>query len=79
KVAKHPQIDEIVNTTSDDFKICRMESSETGALSKVVDKSHSSKGKDANFVKHMGGECLHCHSIDLETDAIAIKSGPSNW
>jgi hypothetical protein len=78
-VEKHPPVDKIVKTVPDDCMKCHKEGSKAGAMSEVSHKSHFTKGKDNHFVSHYSGECLHCHSIDLGTGVIGVKSGPSNW
>jgi hypothetical protein len=79
KVAKHPPIDKMVKNNPDDCMKCHKEGSKAGGMSEVSHKVHFSKGKDSVFVAHYGGQCLHCHSIDLGTGVIGVKSGPSNW
>ena len=79
KVAKHPPIDKIVKIVPDDCMKCHKAGSKAGALSGVAHKVHFSKGKDSVFVTHYGGLCLNCHSIDLGTGVISVKSGPANW
>ena len=31
------------------------------------------------FTTRYGGECLHCHSMNVETGEAALKGGPKNW
>jgi hypothetical protein len=76
---KHPPIDKIVKKAPDDCVKCHKEGSKAGAMSDITHKNHFSKGKENNFVLYYNGECLHCHSIDLATGAMVVKSGPSNW
>ena len=79
QIAKHPPIDKMVKKVPDDCMKCHKEGSKAGAMSDVLHKSHFSKGKESHFVSNYSGECLHCHSIDLGTGVMGVKSGPSNW
>ena len=76
---KHPPIDKMVKKVPGDCMKCHKESSKAGAMSDVLHKAHFSKGKENHFVSHYNGECLNCHSIDLATGVMGVKSGLSNW
>ena len=78
-VKKHPPVDKMVKKVPDDCLKCHKEGAKSGAMREFTHKTHFSKGKDSLFVSNYNGECLNCHSIDLGTGAISVKSGPSNW
>lgn len=77
EVAGHPAIDSIVNTLPDDCMMCH--GSYAAKLNTITHTSHYANPEENHFVAYYGGQCLECHSIDVDTGKTDVKSGPKNW
>ena len=75
----HPKVDAIVKTAPKDCTMCHKEGAKMGTIYSVVHKAHFAKKADSQFIKLYQGSCLNCHSMDLATGLVSIKSGPKNW
>jgi cytochrome c5 len=76
---KHKNVDAKVKVLPTDCGSCHKPGAEVGGLAQVTHLAHYSGGEKSKFVREYGGQCLHCHAIDLESGDPKIKSGPRNW
>lgn len=79
KIKGHPKVEKIVKTVPKDCAMCHKEGGKVAALNLVMHKVHYQKPADNTFVKVYKGACLNCHSLDMNTGAMSVKSGPKNW
>jgi hypothetical protein len=79
KIQGHPKVDAIVKTVPKDCTICHKEGAKMGTIFSVVHKAHFAKKADSQFIKLFQGSCLNCHTMDLTSGVVSIKSGPKNW
>jgi hypothetical protein len=79
KLPKHPKVDAIIKVAPTDCTMCHKEGAKMGTIYQVVHKAHFAKKADSQFIKLYDGACLHCHTMDLDTGIVGIKSGPKNW
>ncbi len=79
KLPKHPKVDAIVKVVPTDCTMCHKEGAKMGTIFSVVHKAHFAKKTDSQFIKLYNGSCLSCHSMDLDTGVVSVKSGPKNW
>jgi hypothetical protein len=79
RIQGHPKVDAIVKTAPKDCAMCHKEGAKMGALYSVVHRAHFAKKADSLFIKQFHGACLNCHTMDLATGLVSIKSGPKNW
>lgn len=73
-IASHPPIDSMITNVPGDCSMCHS----GNALSVVVHKSHYLNPTDNDFVEDYGN-CLNCHSLDLTSWSMTVKSGIKNW
>ena len=79
KVQRHPKVDALLKTLPNDCGMCHKEGAKMGPLPSVVHKAHFAKKADSQFIKLFQGTCLYCHTMDLASGVVSIKSGPKNW
>jgi hypothetical protein len=79
KLPKHPKVDAIIKVAPTDCGMCHKEGAKMGSLFSVVHKAHFAKKADSQFIKLYDGACLNCHTMDLATGLVSVKSGPKNW
>jgi hypothetical protein len=73
----HPSIEGVVNTVPDDCKMCH--GSYARDLFKITHSYHFENAESNYFVTENGGQCLNCHSLDVSTGVMSVKSAPKNW
>jgi len=78
-VEKHPPIEKIVKIVPNDCLKCHKEGTKPGAFNQVIHKVHFSNPKENHFVAHYNGDCLNCHTLNMNTYKMSVKSGPANW
>jgi hypothetical protein len=78
-VKGHPKIDKIVKTVPKDCTMCHKAGGKVPELNLVIHKVHYRKPAENVFVNVYKGACLNCHSLDADTGAMGVKSGPKNW
>jgi hypothetical protein len=76
---KHPPIDKVVKVVPKDCGMCHKPDAKAGALSQLTHKNHFQKPSENTFVTNHNGDCLSCHSLDMNTFKMGVKSGPANW
>ncbi len=79
KLQKHPKVDAIIKVVPTSCTVCHKEGAKMGTLFSVVHQAHFAKKADSQFIKLYNGSCLNCHTMDLATGLVSIKSGPKNW
>ena len=79
EVDGHPPIDMMVKTVPTDCMTCHKAGAYAGALSTITHKSHFANPGENHFISYYQGQCLECHSLNLTTGAMTVKSGPKNW
>ncbi len=77
EVSGHPAIDSIVNTVPNDCMMCH--GSYAAKLNTITHTAHYKNPEENHFVGYYAGQCLECHSLDLSTGTMSVKSGPKNW
>ena len=75
----HPDVTKIVKTVPKDCAMCHKPNSSAGPLNLQVHKIHFQNPGENHFIEYYQGECLACHSLDLSTGEMSVKSGPKNW
>ena len=76
---KHPKIDQIVKVAPADCLKCHKEGAKAGPLNLITHRSHYENPTENHFVSSYKGDCLNCHSLDMNTFKMGMKSGPANW
>ena len=75
----HPDITSIVKNLPGDCGMCHREGSKAGAISLQTHRIHYQNASENHFVTSYGGECLACHSLNVEDGVMTVKSGKANW
>jgi hypothetical protein len=75
----HRNVDDKTETVPGDCKSCHSEEGGLSLLSELSHIFHYQNPAKNDFIRVYGGECLHCHALDIETGAVTTKSGPKNW
>ena len=52
---------------------------EEDTFAEMIHQIHYAVPKANVFITRFGGDCLHCHSLDVESGDAMVKSGPANW
>ena len=78
-ISGHPPIDAIVKTLPNDCTMCHKAGAKAGALSTLIHKAHYANPAENHFIASYQGQCLECHSLNLTTGVMTVKSGPKNW
>lgn len=79
KKVKHKNVDKKTKTVPDDCNSCHEGDEDVDPLSVVMHVAHYGAGAKSEFVSRQGGQCLHCHSLDVETGKVGVKKGARNW
>jgi nitrate reductase cytochrome c-type subunit len=79
QLAKHPKVDKVVKVVPNDCLKCHKEGTKSGSLSDLTHKNHFGNPAENYFVTTYKGDCLNCHTLDMNTFKMGIKSGPANW
>jgi len=79
KITGHPKIDKIVKTVPKDCLICHKNGPKPPVFSQAMHKVHFRNPKGNAFIAVYKGACLNCHSLDIDTGVMSVKSGPKNW
>ncbi len=79
KVSGHPKIDKIVKTVPKDCMICHKAGGKAPEMNLVSHKVHYSNPAKNGYVNDYQGSCLNCHALNVDTGAMAVKSGAKNW
>jgi cytochrome c551/c552 len=79
KIENHPPVDKIAKTVPNDCFMCHKEDTKAGVLDVATHKQHFSNPEKNEFVTKYKGDCLNCHSLDMNTFKMGVKSGPANW
>ena len=79
KINGHPKIDKIVKVVPKDCLICHKGGPKPPAFNMAMHKVHFEKPAENRFVTEYKGACLNCHSLNLDTGEMSVKSGPKNW
>ena len=77
--AKHKNVDAKTKVVPDDCAKCHEPDGDIDSLQTVVHSTHYGDAARNAFVTRHGGQCLHCHAMDPESGAVAIKNGAKNW
>jgi len=78
-VENHPPIDKVVKIVPKDCGMCHKPDAKAGALNLVTHKFHYQNPSENHFISNYNGDCLNCHSLDMNTFKMGVKSGPANW
>ncbi len=73
----HPPVDNIVKTVPDDCMMCH--GANASNLSTITHASHYQNPEENYFVANYDGQCLECHSLNIESGRMSVKNGPKNW
>jgi hypothetical protein len=76
---KHPNIAAMVRTVPDGCMVCHKEGGQAGPLNKQTHRIHYANPGSNKFITVDHGSCLACHTLDVKTGIIKLKSGPKNW
>jgi hypothetical protein len=79
KISGHPKVDKIVKTVPKDCLLCHKAGPKPPVFSQAMHKVHFQDPSTNAFVTQYKGTCLNCHSLDLATGVMGVKSGPRNW
>jgi hypothetical protein len=79
KINAHPKVDKIVKTVPKDCLICHKAGPKPPVFSQAMHLVHFQKPSENAFVTAYKGACLNCHTLDLSTGVMSVKSGPKNW
>lgn len=77
--AKHKNVDAKTKVVPTDCKSCHKADGDIDSLAQMAHLVHYADGEKSEFVREYGGQCLHCHAIDLKTGDAKVKSGAKNW
>lgn len=75
----HKNVDKMVETIPTDCMDCHSEDGGFGELYEFIHPAHYSDPANNAFVVDHEGKCTHCHSMDVDTGEVSLKSGPKNW
>ena len=75
----HPNVEKIMKQLPTDCYMCHKENMPAGPINYATHLSHYGDPDESDFINEYDGACLNCHSIDLDTGEIIVKSGPKNW
>lgn len=75
----HRNVDAKTETVPSDCKSCHSEEGGFSLLSELAHIFHYENPAKNDFIRVYGGDCLHCHALDVETGVVTTKSGPKNW
>lgn len=75
----HRDVDAETETVPDDCKSCHSEDGGYSLLSELSHIFHYENPAENEFIRVYGGDCLHCHALDVDTGEATNKSGPKNW
>lgn len=78
-IEKHPPVEKLVKVVPNDCLKCHKEGAKAGAFNQVIHEVHFSNPKENHFVSNYKGDCLNCHTLDMNTYKMSVKSGPANW
>ena len=73
----HPALTMVKNVPGDCGK-CHGKG-KVSKLSFSLHKQHYEKGEKSVFLKELKGSCTSCHSLDVKTGKVSVKSGAKNW
>jgi hypothetical protein len=79
KISGHPKVDKIVKVVPKDCLICHKAGPKPPVFSQAMHRVHFEKPTENAFVTAYKGACLNCHTLDLATGVMSVKSGPKNW
>ena len=79
KINGHPKVDKIVKVVPKDCLMCHKAGPKPPVFSQAMHMVHFQKPTENPFVTVYKGACLNCHSLDLATGEMSVKSGPKNW
>lgn len=69
----HPDVADDIESVPGDCTDCHSD------LSDLAHMLHYENPAENPFIQEYGGNCLHCHAIDVETGSVTVKSGEKNW
>ena len=75
----HPDVGVIMNTLPDDCYMCHKEGGAESPITRITHQQHFESPGDNDFITKYEGSCLACHSVDINTGEVTVKSGPKNW
>jgi hypothetical protein len=75
----HRNVDARTETVPDDCAVCHSEEGGHSTLSEFNHIVHYENPARNAFLRDYGGNCLHCHALDVKTGEVITKSGPKNW
>lgn len=75
----HPNVDRRTEVVPDDCVICHSEEGGESLLWEFNHIVHYGQPARNDFMRKFGGNCLHCHALDVHTGEVIVKSGPKNW
>ncbi|MGA2642185.1 MAG: hypothetical protein ABSG21_14930 [Spirochaetia bacterium] len=79
KISGHPKIDKIAKVVPKDCLICHKGGPKPPVFNQAMHRVHFQKPAENRFITEYKGACLNCHSLDLTTGEMSMKSGPKNW
>lgn len=75
---KHPDVSKTMKNIPMDCMSCHPTKTAMG-LDRKLHPLHYGKQEKSVFVTEFNGTCTNCHSMNLKTGKIGIKSGLKNW
>ncbi len=75
----HPDVKNLVKNVPMDCLKCHYASAMAPVLGRMVHRNHSQNQKDNDFLIIDKGSCLSCHTVDINSGAIAVKNAAANW
>lgn len=75
----HMSVDDDIEEVPGDCLECHSEEGGAWMMSELSHMLHFQDPTNNAFVIDQGGSCLSCHTMDVETGAVAVKSGQKNW
>ncbi len=76
--AGHVSIKGKVASVPADCIACHAKKSDT-KFAVLIHQTHFAAPSDNDFVQHFGGDCRHCHVMDVEAGEARLKTGDANW
>ncbi len=76
---RHPNVDDDTKSVPGDCTDCHSDEVGFTPLGDLSHMLHYENPAENAFVQEYGGNCLHCHAIDVATGTVTVKSGPKNW